>query len=309
MKRSRKPSAGSQPSAIRTQGLGIGCTTGLTSLNLSAFTASGAFVKLNEDGRANLLTGAPENGQGTETMLAQICAEELGLGLEDIVVTAADTDVCPHDIGSYLMALTFVSGNAVKNAAADAKKQLLEIASGMLEAPVDKLEARNRRIYIKERPERGLSFAEVVRHGLIKGVPVLGKGHYMPHTEYLNVATGEGKFCPTYTFSSQVSEVEVDTDTGEVKVLKSTTAHDCGFAINPMDVEGQIHGCVATSQGLALSENVYWEKGKLLNPDFLNYGIPCSLDINSIKPIIVESMDPEGPFGGKDAGETPTHIG
>lgn len=291
-------------------GMGIGCTTGLTSLNLSAFTASAAFVKFNEDGHVNLLTGAPDNGQGTETMLAQICAEELGLGLDDIGVTAADTDITPNDIGSYLMALTFVSGNAVKNAAADAKKQVLEIASSMLEAPADKLEAKNRRIFIKDRPERGLSFSEVVRHGLIKGIPILGKGHYMPHTEYLNVATGEGKYCPTYTFSSQVSEVEVDKDTGGIKVLKATTAHDCGFAINPLDVEGQIHGCVATSQGLALSENIYWEKGKMLNPDFLSYGIPCSLDMpSSIKPIIVESIDPEGPFGGKDAGETPTHVG
>lgn len=293
----------------RSRGMGMGCTTGLTSLNISPFTPSAAFVKFNEDGRANLLTGAPENGQGTETMLAQICAEELGLGLEDIIVTAADTDVTPHDIGSYLMALTFISGNAVKNAASDAKKQLLEIASSMLEAPPEKLEARNRRIFIRERPERGLSFAEVIKQGLIKGIPVQGKGYYMPHTEYLNVATGAGKFCPTYTFSSQVSEVEVDKDTGEIKMIKDTVAHDCGFAINPMDVEGQIHGCVATSQGLALSESMYWEKGKLLNPDFLNYGIACSLDIPPIRPIIIESQDPEGPFGGKDVGETPTHVG
>ncbi len=311
-KRNAGTGARSQKAQVRSQGnrgVGMGCTTGLTSLNLSAFTPSAAFVKFNEDGRANLLTGAPENGQGTETMLAQICAEELGLGLDDIVVTAADTDVTPHDIGSYLMALTFVSGNAVKNAAADARKQVLEVASGMLEAPPDKLEAKNRRIYIKGRPERGLSFAEVIRQGLIKGVPILGKGHYMPNTEYLNVATGEGKFCPTYTFSSQVSEVEVDRETGEIKVLKATTAHDCGFAINPLDVEGQIQGCVATSQGLALSESVYWQEGKMLNPDFLNYGIPCSLDMPAMKPIIVESHDPEGPFGGKDAGETPTHVG
>lgn len=306
-KRGKKSGVLSQGNVAR--GIGIACTTGLTSLNINPFTPSAAFVKFNEDGRANLLTGAPENGQGTETMLAQICAEELGLGLEDIVVTAADTDVTPHDIGSYLMALTFVSGNAVKNAASDAKKQLLEIASGMLEAPVDKLEARNRRIYIKDRPERGLSFAEVVRQGLIKGEPVLGKGHYMPKTEYLNVATGEGKFCPTYTFSCQVTEVEVDKTTGQIVILNTTVAHDCGFAINPMDVEGQIHGSIATSQAYALTEDIALEKGKVLNPDYLNYGIPVSLDIGSIKPLIVESQDPEGPFGAKDVGETPTHVG
>lgn len=290
-------------------GMGIACTTGLSSLNMSSLYSSGAFVKFNEDGRANLLTGAPENGQGTETMLAQICAEELGLSLEDIVVTSGDTDVTPTDVGSFTMALTFITGNAVKRAAADAKRQLLTIAAESLGVDPAELETRKRRIYVRKSPERGLAVVDVVRAGLIKGVPILGKGYYMPKADYINVYTGEAKSTPTYTFSAQVVEVEVDPETGKVKMLNTPLAHDCGFAINPLDVEGQIHGCAATSQGMVLSEEIVWDRGQMLNPSFRDYGLPLAVDIPAIKPIIVESIDPEGPFGGKDAGETPVHTG
>jgi 4-hydroxybenzoyl-CoA reductase subunit alpha len=291
------------------RGIGMGCSTGYTSVTMSPLSSSAALVKFNEDGRVTLLTGAVENGQGTETMLAQIAAEELGLKLEDIVVASADSEMCPTDIGSYLMALTFVTGNAVKLAAAQAKRQLLETASEKLGADVADLEAKDGLINIKGSPEKAVSFRELVMASLMKGTPIMGEGHYMPQTEYLNIWTGEGKSTPTYSFSAQVAEVAVDRETGKVKLFGTSVAHDCGRAINPMDVEGQLEGAIAVSQGMALSEEVLWDEGQMLNPSFSDYRMPRFPDIPEITPIIVESIDPEGPFGGKEAGEGPAHTG
>jgi 4-hydroxybenzoyl-CoA reductase subunit alpha len=207
------------------------------------------------------------------------------------------------------MSLTFVTGKAVKLAAADAKHQLLEIAAERLQAKVEELEARNRRIYVKKNPERALSFPEVIMTGLKKGLPIIGTGHYMPQTEYSNIWTGQARDTPTYSFCTQVADVDVDSETGQVKLVESSVAHDCGLAINPMDVEGQLEGCVAMSQGMALSEAFIWDNGQMLNPSFSDYKMPLSLDVPEVKPIIVESVDPEGPFGAKDAGEPPVHLG
>jgi 4-hydroxybenzoyl-CoA reductase subunit alpha len=291
------------------RGIGIGCTHGQTAQNTGPLSSSAAFIKFNEDGKVNLLTGAIDNGQHTETMLAQIAAEELGVPLEYIRVTAGDSETTPTDVGSFLMALTFVTGHAVKAAAADAKRQLLEIAAERMGAKVAELEAREGRIYLRENPDKGMSFAEVVMAGLIKGIPVLGKGYYMPKTEYLNIWTGIGKSLPTYSYGAQVTEVEVDTETGQVKLAETSGAVDCGFAINPMDVEGQIESCAVMSQGWTLSEQFFYDQGQMLNPSFLEYKPPLAVNTPKIKPIIVESIDPEGPFGAKDAGEVLIHTG
>ncbi|MDZ4245532.1 MAG: molybdopterin cofactor-binding domain-containing protein, partial [Dehalococcoidia bacterium] len=114
---------------------------------------------------------------------------------------------------------------------------------------------------------------------------------------------------PTYSFCTQVAEVEVNPHTGQVNVLNSIVAHDCGIAINPMDIEGQTEGCLATSQGMALSEDILWDKGQMLNPSFADYGIPRACDTGGMRTIIVESHDPDGPVGAKDAGEPPVHVG
>lgn len=290
------------------RGIGIGCTTGYTAVNINRLSSSAVFIKFNEDGKVNLLTGAVENGQGTETMLAQIAAEELGLPIEDIVITAGDTELTPVDVGSFTMALTFVTGTAVKRAAEDARQQLMEIASERLGAGISDMAVRNRRIYVRKSPEKGISLADAVRAALIKGMPILGKGYYMPRTEYMNVWTGEGKSTAAYTFCAQVAEVEVDRETGGVKLLSTSIAHDCGYAINPMDVEGQIEGASVMAQGMALSEETRWDEGRMLNPSLLGYKIPLALDVPRVKPIIVESLDPEGPYGGKEVGESAGHL-
>lgn len=300
-----KEKAGKEDSS----GVGMACSTGWTAVKINKLCSSAAFVKFNEDGSINLLTGAVENGQGTETMLAQIAAEELGLSLKDVHIISGDTDATPVDVGSNTMSATFVTGNAVKQAAADARQQLLGIASEMLEAPPGVLETANRRVYIKERQDKGVEIASVVRTALYKGIPLIGKGYYTPKTEYLNAWSGEGKSIGSFTFLCEIAEAQVDRETGQVKLLDTTLAHDCGYAINPMDVEGQIHGGVSQSHALTLYEEMYWDGGKLLNPSFLTYAFPTSLEETSIRPIIVESAEKEGPFGAKEAGESPSHTG
>ncbi|MBI4330493.1 MAG: molybdopterin-dependent oxidoreductase [Chloroflexi bacterium] len=291
------------------RGIGIACSTGRTFINVNPVSASAAFVKFNEDGKATLITGAVENGQGTETMLAQIAAEELGIPVEDMTVVAGDTELTPMDVGSFLMAATFITGNAVKQAAADAKRQLFETVAPRLGAEPNDLTADNRRIYVKSHPEKGMYYADAIRRSTVKGIPIIGKGYFNAKTEYLNVLTGEGRSSPTYSFCAQVSEVEVNPHTGQVKVLNTVIADDCGVAINPMDVEGQAEGSVATSQGMAVSEEVVWKDGQIMNPSFLEYGIPRAPEMAKIDTIIVESHDPDGPYGAKDAGEPPTHVG
>lgn len=279
-------------------GIGIACSTYLTGAPWP-FNASAAFIQLQADGGVSLLSGASDAGQGSDSVLCQIVAEELGVELEDIRITSGDTELTPPDPGTYSSRVTFLAGNAVKRAAADARRQLFEVVAEKLEANVEDLEARHRRIYVKGSPERGMTFAEAVQLSLyLKKTPLLGRGFYTPPT-----FLGGTNLSPTYSFGANISEVKVDSGTGEIRFLKSTDAHDCGFAINPMAVEGQLEGSIAGGEGQALYEECIMEKGKMLNPSFLEYKIPTALEVPQTKTIIVETIDPEGPFGAKEAGE------
>ncbi len=263
-------------------------------------------MEVNDNGGVTLLTGASEIGQGIETVLTQIAAEELGVNVEDIRIIAADTGVTPVDLGSYSSRVTLMAGNAAKMAAKNIKEKLLKVAADMLEANPEDLEARERKIYVKGSPERGKSFVEVVRAYLRDtNTPIIGNGYYYPPAAefVLNLTTGEISFSPTYSFGAHSALVKVDMETGEVKVEKIIAAHDCGVAINPMGVEGQIEGSISMAFGQALLENFWFDGGQMLNPSLLNYKLATSLDMPETKPIIVESDDPEGPFGAKEASE------
>lgn len=256
---------------------------------------SSAFIRINEDGTINLLTGTVDVGQGSKTALAQIAAEELGVRLEDVNVTAGDTAVTPYDEkGAIGSRQTYVGGGAVKKAAADAKQQLLEKAAKMLEAAVEDLEVRDRRIYVEGAPETGASIAEVVmfsQFGEPENTVILGRGSHSP--------SGKAPY-----FMAQFAEVEVDIETGQVKVLRIVAAQDVGFAINPLALEGQIEGALAMGCGYALTEELLQgPNGKILNDTFLDYKIYSAMDMPKMETIIVESIDPTGPFGAKGAGE------
>ncbi|MEJ2716097.1 MAG: molybdopterin-dependent oxidoreductase [Deltaproteobacteria bacterium] len=287
------------------RGIGLGINSVQTGFPLGIRGGSQAFIKFHEDGGATVVSGVVDNGQGNDHMLVQIAAEELGVAVEDIRLISADTEVTPTDAGSYSMISTFGGGNAVKSAAADARAQIFEVAADMLEAAPEDLVARDRKIYVKGAPDVGIPIAKVVRKALILGRPIMGRGSFAPNVDQRRewVSNPRGQLSQTFSFGATVTEVEVDPETGQVKALDVTCAQDCGFAVNPMIVEGQFEGSVAMGgQGGMLTEEHRWHKGHCLNPTMLEYKTPIITDMPNIKPIIVETIDPAGPYGAKEAG-------
>jgi 4-hydroxybenzoyl-CoA reductase alpha subunit len=288
------------------RGVGLAGASFPSGVSNMSHISSGAIVKIERDGSITLLTGAADIGQGAETVISQIVAEELGVSLEDIRITAADTEITPLDPGTFGSGVTLRAGNAAKMAAYAAKEKLLEAVAEKMEATLEDLEIKDHRIFIKGSPERGMSFQEGIRvyQYSDRPMPIIGRGSYQPPAkEPTTLLKEDGNFSPAYSFMTQAAEVEVDIRTGKVKVLKMVAAHDCGKAINPMLVEGQLEGSVVGGMGQALYEEVITEKGQVLNPSFLDYGLPTAMEMPSIISVEVETNDPEGPFGAKESGE------
>jgi len=293
------------------RGMGMGCTYffgGGAQMPPPHMTSSAAFAKCNEDGTVNILVGTVDTGTGCGTMFAQIAAEELGIDVRNVNITLADTDTTPPDLSSHLSAVAHITGNAVRLACKDLKQQIFKVAAERLEADVSDLEAKDGRVYVKGSPEKGMSFSDAVSVSVRseEGNPILGKGYYSPGVTFGDFATGRGPWSPTYIFANAVAEVEVDRETGKVKLVRIGVAQDCGYAINPMEVEGQLHGSSSMAQGNALWEELIFENGQALTPRFLDYKLPVSVDIPEIIAIPVNSIDPKGPFGAKEAGEGST---
>jgi CO/xanthine dehydrogenase Mo-binding subunit len=265
-------------------------------------------VKVNEDGTAILISGTVETGQGSKTVLAQIAAEELGIAPDDVTMVTADTDSAPMDTGPIASRTTYVTGNAIRLAAAKAKQILFEAAAPLLGVPADQLDARDRKIVVRGFEQKHLSIGDVAFHSQVKlGLPAVGTASFNPPTVPLDPETGQGKPFSTYVYATQIAEVEVDTETGWVDVLRVVAAHDCGRVINPMLVEGQIEGGVAMGIGFALAEEIVFHEGVQVNPNFTDYVMPTILDVPPIEVLMVEKHDPTGPFGAKGVGE-PTLV-
>jgi 4-hydroxybenzoyl-CoA reductase subunit alpha len=288
------------------RGVGISATTMISGAPYYPFASAG-IVQLHDDGRATLLTGVVEMGQGSETTLAQVAAEELGLRLEDIHVVSGDTEQTPVDMGSFLSGGALVTGDAIRLAAADAKRQVLEVAAERLDALVEELEVGEGRVCVRGRPDRCMSIGEVVRLSIKEtGNPIIGRGSRKILSgvdHYPSLAKGTGRWTDAYGFNAQVAEVEVDTETGQVKLLRATTFHDCGQPLNPQIVEGQVYGCVSTGQGQALTEQIVFDKGRVVNPTFLDYRLPTTMETPETAGGSVDSFEPAGPFGAKEVGE------
>ena len=270
--------------------------------------ASAAMVKLHDNGSATLYTGATEMGQGSDTTMAQVAAQELGLALDDVRVVSGDTELCPIDHGQFLSGGAFVTGNAVRLAASDARRQLIRMAAEMLEANESDLMAKGKRIYVSGSPERSLSYAEIIQASVQRnnGDPVIGKGNMKAVQTaefYPSLAKAKGHFTDAYGFAVQVAEVEVDTRTGQIRIVKTVTYHDCGFPLNRSVVEGQVHGNVSMGMGQTLWEEVLQEGGQIQNPSFLDYQAPLATETPSMISGMVETRDPAGPYGAKEVGE------
>jgi CO/xanthine dehydrogenase Mo-binding subunit len=289
------------------KGIGLACCNHVSGNRPFAreFDGGAGIVRIGRDGRVTVYHGESDMGQGQKTTFAQIAAERLGVPLAMVHVADVDTDISPFGLGSFATRGTLMGGNGVLAAAEDAVKQLAEVAADMLEADPRDIECRKGKFFVRGVPQKHLPFNEVADKASIArhGAPVVGTGFYEPPTVLPDPETKYGNISPAYPFACQIAEVEVDPDTGQVTVTNFVGAHDVGRAINPMATEGQIRGGVTQGLGWTLMENMAYENGKIINPDFVDYIVPSALDVPDIKPILVEPIEPNGPYGAKGIGE------
>lgn len=295
------------------RGIGIGCGGFVSGAGYpiyrSKFPHSNATIKVQEDGsKAVLFVGDADIGQGSDTVLAQSAAEAMGITLDRMSVVSADSDLTPLGFGAYSSRVTLMGGNASKMAGEEVKKQVIAAAAKILGKKEGDLNAANNKVFEVNKPDNFIPWEEAANAHFSSQGPLLGKGHYSPPEglggKYKGAAVGTS---PAFSFSASVCEVDVDMETGKVKVLNFWDAHDCGTAINPMAVEGQVEGAIVMGMSETLLEDeVYNNNGKLLNGDLHNYLIATSAEATNINSSIVDSYEPAGPFGAKEVGEGAT---
>jgi 4-hydroxybenzoyl-CoA reductase subunit alpha len=315
------------------RGKGIGIATGFFvsgagyPIYRSDTAHSTVMIKLSEDGgMAHVFTGSADIGQGSDTAMAMIAAETLGIGLDCVRVSSGDTEF-GVDLGAYSSRQTLMTGHATKQAAEDVKRQVLEVIAERLKIPMDSIDIKGGKVTFKGptpdfSPIRGtyakehrgftdnpseqepLTFKEAARIAFLAKGTIVGSGKYKPGDlggSFKGATVGTS---PAYGPSAQVVEVDVDMETGKITVERMTDAHDCGLAINVTSVEGQMQGSLSMGLGEALFEEVKFDsKGRILNPNFAEYKIPTALDMPNVDCIIVESNEPNGPYGAKEVGE------
>ncbi len=291
-------------------GIGVGCGFFISGSALpiirNDLPQSVVHLKLDFDGRVVIYSGASDIGQGSDTMLVMIVAEVLGISMDKIFVLAADTLHTPVDLGSYSSRVTFMAGNAAKMAAENLKSEIFEAVSKVHNCQVIELNIVENRVFSNDNT-LSIDWLDAVE------MVTASRGAFTTHGKYISPKLG-GDFkgsgaglSPSYSFGSCIAEVNVDLETGFVKLLNIWGAHDCGKAINPLAVEGQLEGSWHMGIGQALSEEIRYFNGLMLNNNFLDYKIPTSIDTPEINTNIIESIDPEGPFGAKECGEGAIH--
>ena len=271
---------------------------------------SSAIVKMVDDGSVDLLTGAIELGQGSETVLCQIVGEELQLEMDDIRIISSDTATTPPDIGAWISGMTYVTGNAVREAAAGVRKKILRVAADKLNEKIENLKLANKSVWVTDNPEKHITYRDIFEASVTKnkGDTIIAEGHWRTMRDepfHPSLASTKGRWTENYAFSVQVAEIAVDTETGEIKLLKATTVHDCGFPVNPQLVQGQIDGQVSLALGHAFMEDVMMKKGYTLNPSWLDYRMPLIHNVADSKgvDVITESYQVGQSFRTKEVGE------
>lgn len=294
------------------RGLGLACVTYDTDARQApGFGGSLAYVEILEDGKVKVVSGEADYGQGWNLVAAQIAAEQLGLPYQDVQVTTPDSDFTPYSNGPWGLRVTVSGGNAVKLAAEDAKRKLLQLAAENLEANVGDLEIRDRKVQVRGTPQKAILVAELARNELLRrgGSAIIGRGlDEYPGTVPRHSVTLYGNTSRAYNFGAQAVEVEVDEQTGVAKVVRLISAHDLGKAISPVSCEGQIEGSIVTGLGYATTEKMFWDKGQLANPNFCDYRMPTAPDVPPLEAVLVETLDPNTPFGAKSIGQPATMM-
>ena len=267
--------------------------------------SSGVYVKINPDGTVALNTGAAEIGTAALTGAAQVLAEELGVDLADISVVSADTFATPFDFGAQGSRTAFAVGNACRAAVADLRRQLVGLAAAQLGVPADALELRDKAVV---GAGKRVTLAELARLSQASGGGLIAHGTFIaPPTAY-DAKRVEAHVYPAFhspSFHAHAVDLSVDRETGEITLHRYVVAQDVGFAVNPAAIEGQIEGGVAQGLGQALSEELVYAEGRVLNPNLTDYKMPTALDLPRIESILVQHPSAVGPYGAKGVGEPP----
>jgi CO/xanthine dehydrogenase Mo-binding subunit len=264
----------------------------------------GTIIKVDDNGKVDVITGSSEMGQGSETIISQIVAEVLGISIDDINVINNDTDVCPWDVGAHASRTTFVAGNSALGAALKIKAQIMEIAAKSLGEPAETLDMKDGTVFSLNDREKNIPLGKVLRkvHYTLGGRMLVAEHFYDPPNENFD-QNFKGNLSVAYAYGAHGVEVEVDRETGQVKILNYIAAHDVGKALNPMLLEGQIYGGGLMGIGYALGEKMVYEKGYLKNGTFLDYKMPTVKDAPPVQAVIVETDEQAGPYGAKGIGE------
>ncbi len=286
-------------------GVGLSGTSYLGGARQLGHQSCGAIVRICEDGSVNLLTGATDCGQGSDTVLTMIVAEELGVRYEDVAIQRVDSAYTPVDPGSYGSRVTVLAGQATRKAAEDAKKQLLAVGAKVWRVKPEEIEIRNAEVFLKSEPDKRMSFEKLVKIACYEGsgAVILGRGYSGYGIEPLDFNTGTGNGGTSYSFTAQTVRLGVDLETGKVDVTDFFIAHDCGRPLHPISVESQNEGGAVQGLGQAIYEEFVMDKGRTLNDTFLDYKMPRSTDAPNIRVFDIITDDPDGPFGAKEASE------
>jgi xanthine dehydrogenase molybdenum-binding subunit len=263
----------------------------------------GTILKIDPYGYCTIITGSNEIGQGSETVLAMIASEELGIELKKIKIINTDTDVKPWDVGVHASRTSFVAGNSLLGAIKILKEKLNKKAAELLKTNHSEFEYSDNKI-ISLKSNDSIALDKVVRemHFSVPNELAIANYFYEPSSKFQD-KDFKGNVSGTYAFASQAIELEVDTYTGNVKVLDVYVAQDVGRVLNPLLLDGQIEGGVIQGVGYALTEELLMHEGKILNPNFHNYKMLTAADIPNIHFFPIETIDKEGPYGAKGVGE------
>lgn len=276
---------------------GVGMTILMQGSSIPEIDMAAAAVKLNDDGSINLYVGATDLGTGSDTVISQIAAETLHLPIEDVIIASSDTDFTPFDVGAYASSTTYLSGEAAKRACENLLKEILEVASEALGVGVEDLEVGSKEIRARGQGKKAVTYEQIARRAL-----------YMKNQRQLAAHASAISHVSPPPFAAHFAEVEVDTETGFVKVLRYVAAVDCGVAINPTLAEGQCEGAILNALSSCMTEDYLYNKsGRMLNPTFNYYKIPTIQDAPEIKTILVETHEPTGPYGAKSVSEINTN--
>lgn len=291
------------------RGLGIGCSHYVSGaakpVHWTGEPHAVVNLKLDFDGGITILTGAAEIGQGSSTVLAQVVGEVLGLAFSRLTVIASDSRITPKDNGSYSSRVTYMVGNAALDAARKLRTVLVEAAARKLEAEPEQIECLGEIYRVRGGQDAGIPFREVVKEALVAGGTITVSGTFTVPKAYQGGKYHGAGVGPSmaYSYAAAVADVSVDADTGRVIIHKVWVAHDCGVALNRLAVEGQVEGAVWMGLGQALSEETRYDKGFPVGANMLDYRVPTIVESPDIAVEIVESVDPNGPFGAKEASE------